>query len=375
MNKFNIGDKVWFKLDSYGKKAERYGTICNCILCDPMSGWQYDIKTGDHKHWNIPEKDINYTAPHTREESDSLANSIKRKLDLINRNAVYGLKGGYDYPIGAHVRYRVDQEGLLKTDRTKIRTGYIKEICFKIKDNHKYYRITDDMFPYNATWAVEPEWILGYEPVDKPLKDFLNDIYGINNKEDNKMQQKKRNRNLINVKEHSRSIKEIMFNGPATIIKWDQSMAQFFDNQKGDKTVVVCGKGDKYDKTTGFLLAVLKEFVDNQSYDNILRKIDNIGNMNEWNVIPKVEKEKIFDELDKEADKINNMELDYKFQVGDIVRLKRGNALFKITKQTYWVLSTGSTVNRYRLQRLGKSGYTTYETERRLELVKRKGDK
>ncbi len=99
-------------------------------------------------------------------------------------------------------------------------------------------------------------------------------------KEDNNMKkkqqnQRRRNRNVIkNNGTYSRDINEIIFNGPATIIKWSPSMDQLTYNKKGDKTVAVCGKDDKFDKTTGFLLAIIKEFFDNQSYDNILRKID-----------------------------------------------------------------------------------------------------
>ena len=98
------------------------------------------------------------------------------------------------------------------------------------------------------------------------------------NKKENKnmkKQQKKRDRNIIKVKDlETRKIKEIMFNGPATIIKWNPTWTQVSHNGIGDKTVTVCKEPDKLDKTTGFLLAVLKEVLTNQSYGNILEKID-----------------------------------------------------------------------------------------------------
>lgn len=100
------------------------------------------------------------------------------------------------------------------------------------------------------------------------------------NKKENKTmkkQQKRRDRNIIKVKDlETRKIKEIMFNGPATIIKWDPTWKQFSNDIVGDKTVTVCKEPDKLDKTTGFLLAVLKEVLTNQSYGNILEKIDEI---------------------------------------------------------------------------------------------------
>ncbi len=95
---------------------------------------------------------------------------------------------------------------------------------------------------------------------------------------DMKKQQKKRDRNIIKVKDlETRKIKEIMFNGPATIIKWEPTVRQQIWNEKADKTVVVCKESDSFDKTTGFLLAVLKEILDNKSYGNILEKIDELS--------------------------------------------------------------------------------------------------
>ena len=93
MNKFNIGDKVWFKLDSYGRKAERLGTIRDSI--NVGDGWCYNIETSDHKHWNIKEKDINYSAPHTRDynynrknEEKELKEDEETLKDFMNR--IYG---------------------------------------------------------------------------------------------------------------------------------------------------------------------------------------------------------------------------------------------------------------------------------------------
>lgn len=101
------------------------------------------------------------------------------------------------------------------------------------------------------------------------------------NKEDN-MNNKPRNHKFIKTNTKERKIKEVMFNGPATIIKWEPTMHDYaYGKTKGDKTVSVCGEGDIYDKEKGFLLAVIKEFVDNQSYDNILRMMDSFNDKKE----------------------------------------------------------------------------------------------
>lgn len=109
------------------------------------------------------------------------------------------------------------------------------------------------------------------------------------NKKENKnmkKQQRRRNRNILVVKELNTAIEfdEIMFNGPATIIKWKKTFNQLAYDKPADKTVTVAKEPDKFDKTTGFLLAVLKEVLDNKSYGNILEKIDEINKSDELSV-------------------------------------------------------------------------------------------
>ena len=50
-------------------------------------------------------------------------------------------------------------------------------------------------------------------------------------------------------------ITDVIFNAPATIVKWTD----------GTKTVVKCGKGDQYDKEKGLALAVAKKYYGNIS--------------------------------------------------------------------------------------------------------------
>ena len=55
-------------------------------------------------------------------------------------------------------------------------------------------------------------------------------------------------------------IKKVIFNGPATIILWDD----------GTKTVVKCKEGDPYSKEAGFALCLLKKLAGND-FHKVLR--------------------------------------------------------------------------------------------------------
>lgn len=57
-------------------------------------------------------------------------------------------------------------------------------------------------------------------------------------------------------------IKQIIFNKPATIILW----------RNGDKTVVKCQKGDKFDKEKGIALCFMKYVLGNKSNFNEIIK-------------------------------------------------------------------------------------------------------
>ena len=196
-----------------------------------------------------------------------------------------------------------------------------------------------------------------------------NAVYGLNtdltmfdefvNKEDNKMkkEQKKRNRNIIKTEKYQRTIKDISFNGPAVIVKFEPTGEDLsYGRFKGDKVVVVCKDGDKYDMKTGFLLAILKEFLNNQSYGNILEKLDSFDAFD----IPQVGK----DERKATREAVERTD-DFKFNLGDFVRLKSGLATFEVIGKLTWRYS-GREIKRYRLRRLSGTHYTTYENENRL---------
>lgn len=59
------------------------------------------------------------------------------------------------------------------------------------------------------------------------------------------------------------SIDTVIYNKPATIIKW----------KDGSKTVVKCGKNDEYDPEKGFVMAVIKKMLGNKgNYYNTIRQ-------------------------------------------------------------------------------------------------------
>lgn len=55
------------------------------------------------------------------------------------------------------------------------------------------------------------------------------------------------------------TIDHVVFNGPATIIFW----------QDGSKTVLKCHEGDEYSAVTGFALCMLKGILGNQGYHDL----------------------------------------------------------------------------------------------------------
>ena len=59
-------------------------------------------------------------------------------------------------------------------------------------------------------------------------------------------------------------IEDVIFNGPATIIKF----------KNGTKSVVKCDKEDEQNKDVGFLMALIKASVRKESYDMILKTME-----------------------------------------------------------------------------------------------------
>ena len=58
-------------------------------------------------------------------------------------------------------------------------------------------------------------------------------------------------------------IEDVIFNGPATVVKWAD----------GDKTVVRCQDGDNYSKETGLAMAIAKKSLGNKgNFNEVFKK-------------------------------------------------------------------------------------------------------
>lgn len=58
-------------------------------------------------------------------------------------------------------------------------------------------------------------------------------------------------------------IEDVIFNDPATIIRW----------KDGTKTIIKCQPGDKYDKEAGLALAICKKVFGNKgNYNEVFKK-------------------------------------------------------------------------------------------------------
>ena len=65
------------------------------------------------------------------------------------------------------------------------------------------------------------------------------------------------------IKDAKPKIIKVIFNNPATIIKWDD----------GTKTVVKCQDGDTFDPEKGFAMAVAKKWFNNKgSFNDAMKK-------------------------------------------------------------------------------------------------------
>lgn len=68
---------------------------------------------------------------------------------------------------------------------------------------------------------------------------------------------------FLNIATSRCEIDRVIYNGPATIVFWDD----------GDKTVVKCHEGDTYDKEKGLAFACMKKMYGNKGkWNDILRE-------------------------------------------------------------------------------------------------------
>lgn len=100
---------------------------------------------------------------------------------------------------------------------------------------------------------------------EKMLDYLLNDIIKEKAKEAEEKLKAKANKKYMKFADDiSDCIDRVIFNKPATIIKW----------KSGDKTVVKCGPDDEYDPEKGFILCLVKHFIfsDTGYYNKLIKK-------------------------------------------------------------------------------------------------------
>ena len=113
---------------------------------------------------------------------------------------------------------------------------------------------------YSNNWIIK-NYITSYNgmfqdtPLCKELSTWFADLKFELDKEKKEMKEKKL------------EILRVVFNGPATIVFWSDKT----------KTVVKCGKRDKFDPEKGLAMAIVKKmFGNNGNYYNIIKK--SLGN-------------------------------------------------------------------------------------------------
>ena len=219
----------------------------HCRYCSDHSNWKEELPPLQPK-FKVGDKVI-FNSRLNGDNTRGIITKILEKGSVSIRNGDYVVKEH-----GSNSFWEVWEKDI---------TGVWDECSIPMPTDHlDYFRY----FPTFSFPTVSDAVLLGIDTDSIKVK-----------KEDN-MNNRPRNHKFVKTNTKERRIKEVMFNGPATIIKWEPTMHDYaYGNNKGDKTVAVCGKGDIYDKEKGFLLAVIKEFVDNQSYDNILRMMDSFN--------------------------------------------------------------------------------------------------
>lgn len=120
--------------------------------------------------------------------------------------------------------------------------GLIVDLTNKIED--QIYR-EGQMINVTASWDTEQKWVKGPE---------------VRNKEDKTMTYYEYEMMMA---KRIPKIKDVIFNNPATIVKWAD----------GTKTVVKVQKGEPYDEEKGLAMAFIKKVYDNNgNYNDIFRK-------------------------------------------------------------------------------------------------------
>lgn len=177
-----------------------------------------------------------------------------------------------DYPLGVYHLYFDLNNGKI-IERSIIMNcyhyseGYLVRWINDLED--EIYR-EGKMINVTASWDTEQKWVEGpkwkheWEAKWDSAKDILNKKYGyLSTDKEGKLMTNYEYDYIASRMVMIPKIKDVIFNNPATIVKWAD----------GTKTVVKVQKGEPYDEEKGLAMAFIKKIYDNKgNYNDIFRK-------------------------------------------------------------------------------------------------------
>jgi hypothetical protein len=140
-------------------------------------------------------------------------------------------------------------------DVTPDNIGFVKTIINEMDD------IRVSTAPISATIATSTSKFYDDDMLDYLLKDLIQERA---KEAEQVLKEEEAKSAKRNVKNFNKKIKKVVFNDSATIVFW----------KNGDKTVVKCQPGEKFDKEKGLALAIVKYMIaDNKGcFNDIFKK-------------------------------------------------------------------------------------------------------
>lgn len=160
------------------------------------------------------------------------------------------------------MKYKVGQKVYYQDDYGCVVSGIIKKISYGILTGDPLYVLLSgkclhekDILEHVKELTVTPKDYFGLLPRSRTFSFTADTAFDIAEfvRHSEELSKKK-------VPE----IEDVIFNGPATIIKF----------KNGTKSVVKCDKEDEQNKDVGFLMALIKASVRKESYDMILKTME-----------------------------------------------------------------------------------------------------
>ena len=147
------------------------------------------------------------------------------------------------------------------------------------------YKMLDKSWTSHGGWPQPQIIVKTANP--SPAELFLAACYGNNDDNPNSGSAAKTFLDHLYCDDDDLEIVDVIFNYPATIVKWSD----------GDKTVVKCDKEDKFDERVGFLLCVLKKYYNNN--------IKFYSDLDKWIYHPKTKDKKTKTQPKKQTKKVS----------------------------------------------------------------------